>query len=164
MPGRDTPPLAENDPMVYADADFRGSGLLIENNLVEEVLHARGMSIWGIVGGVIQHNVTRNLPWGGINPIQHLSIRDWMTGPISNLTIQGNVVEQFDTAFGSGIVVALAGIDMEADDLNFNLIASGSPFQNVTVANNFISSGPFTGIRVQNLNGGSVACKLRTNA
>src|SRR5260370_12118275 len=151
MPGRDTPPLAENDPMVYADADFRGSGLLIENNLVEEVLQARGMSVWGILGGVIQNNVTRNLPWGGINPIQHLSIRDWMTGPISNLTIQGNVIEQFATAFGIGIVGALAAIDMEADDLNFNLITTRSPFQNVTIPNNFLRSAPFSRIALQHL-------------
>src|SRR5260370_39784007 len=102
MPGRDSPPLAQNDPMVYADAAFRGSGLLIENNLVEEVLQARGMSIWGIVGGAIQNNVTRNLPWGGINPIQHLSIRDWRTGPVSNLTSHGKVIERIDTALGSG--------------------------------------------------------------
>jgi uncharacterized protein (TIGR03437 family) len=157
------PALAQDDPMVYADPAFRGSGLLIENNLVEEVLQARGMSIWGIVGGVIQHNVTRNLPWGGINPIEHLSIRDWMTGPTANLTIQGNVIEQFDTAFGSGIVGALAAIDMEADDLNFNLITTGSPFQNVTMTNNFINSGPFSGIFVQNLNEGSVTGNLLMN-
>ncbi|MDP8978954.1 MAG: hypothetical protein M3O35_00025 [Acidobacteriota bacterium] len=160
---QDLPPLAPNLPMVYADPMFRGSGLLIENNVVEEVLHARGISLWGIEGATVQHNVIRNVPWSAIDPIQRLSVKDWMTGPIANLTLQGNVIEQYAAAFGAGIVNALAGIEIESNDLNLALIPASSPFQNVTVANNFVSTGPYSGLWFQNVNTGTISGNLFMN-
>jgi len=41
------PALATADLMVYADATLRGSGLLLQNNVIEELLFARGISVWG---------------------------------------------------------------------------------------------------------------------
>jgi hypothetical protein len=65
---QDIPKLALGDPMVFADPAFRGSGLVIENNLVEDLLFARGVSLWGIIGGTVQGNVIRRLLWSAINP------------------------------------------------------------------------------------------------
>ena len=73
---QDVPPLAVNDPMVYADPAFRGSGLMIQNNLVEEGVFARGMSIWGLLGGTIQGNVIRNTAWSGMNLLESQN-RGW---------------------------------------------------------------------------------------
>ena len=153
---QDLPALAVNTPMVYADAAFRGSGLLIENSLVEENVFARGISIWGVLGGTVQGNVLRKIAWSAINPIERLSVRDWMTGPIGNLTIRRNVIEQFSTAFGIGNAGTLAGIDMEASDGNQTIITGSSPFSNITIQDNFVSTGPYSGIRMQNVTGGSV--------
>src|SRR5262249_11656096 len=75
---QDVPPLAVNDPMVYGDASTRGKGLLIENNVVSEGLFARGMSIWGILGGTIQGNAIRNVAWSGVNLLESVSTRTWL--------------------------------------------------------------------------------------
>jgi uncharacterized protein (TIGR03437 family) len=163
---QDVPPLAVNDPMVYADPNFRGAGLVVENNLIEETLHARGMSLWGLLGGTIQSNVLRNLSWSAIAAIEQDSTATWMTGPVANMTIQGNAIEQFSTAFGSGVVSALAGIDIEADDLNFAPVA-GSPLQNMMLMNNFVSTGPYSGLSIGNVNSatvtGNTAMNVSTN-
>jgi uncharacterized protein (TIGR03437 family) len=160
---QDLPALAPNTPMVYADPAFRGSGLLIENSLVEENLFARGISVWGVQGGTLKGNVLRKVAWSGINPIQRLSVRDWMTGPIGNLAIRRNVIEQFSTAFGVGNAGTLAGIELDASDANQALISNASPFSNVTVQDNFVSTGPYSGIRMQNVNGGSATGNLLMN-
>jgi uncharacterized protein (TIGR03437 family) len=157
------PTLAANDPMVYADASTRGSGLVLENNLVEDGLFARGMSIWGILGGTIQGNVIRNVAWSGMDLIESLSTNTWLTGPVQNLTVRNNAIEQYTTAFGSGVDNAFAGVDILANDLNLTAIATASPFQNIAVTNNFISTGPYSGVRAQNINGGSVTGNLLMN-
>jgi len=69
-----------------------------------------------------------------------------MTGPSANLAITHNVIDQFQSGYASGRPNWLAGIDVESTDLNQNLITSGSPNQNITVANNFLSNSPYTGI------------------
>jgi len=158
----DIPTLALNDPMVYADPAFRGAGLRVENNLVEDVLQARGMSLWGLLGGTIQGNVIRNPGWSGIAVIEQDSTQTWMTGPVANMTIQRNAIEQFSTAFGTAVASALGGIDIEADDLNFAPDA-GSPLQTITVQNNFVSAGPYSGIRMGNVNVGSITGNLLMN-
>jgi uncharacterized protein (TIGR03437 family) len=160
---QDIPKLGAGVPMVYADPAFRGSGLLIENNLVEDLLFARGISLWGIIGGTVRGNVIRNPAWSAINPVQHLSVRDWMDGPTQNLDIERNVMEQFNTAFATGKGASLAGVDIESDDLNLALLASGSPSQNITIHDNFLSASPYSGIRVQNVSGGSVTGNLLMN-
>ena len=160
---QDIPKLAAGDPMVFADRAFRGSGLLMENNLVADLLFARGMSLWGILGGTVRGNVIRNPAWSAINPVQHLSVRDWMDGPTQNLDIGRNVMEQFNTAFATGRGASLAGVDIESDDLNLALIDTGSPSQNITVHDNFLSASPYSGIRVQNVSGGSVSGNFLMN-
>jgi uncharacterized protein (TIGR03437 family) len=153
---QDAPTLAVNDAMVYADPAFRGAGLTIENNLVQDVLHARGMSLWGLLGGTIAGNMIRNVPWSGISVIEQESTQTWMTGPVANLTLQNNSIEQFSAGFGTAVVSALGGINVEADDLNFAPVA-GSPLSNLTLQNNFVSTGPYSGIHLGNVNVASVS-------
>jgi uncharacterized protein (TIGR03437 family) len=160
---QDIPKLAAGVPMVYADPAFRGAGLLIENNLVEDLLFARGISLWGIIGGTVRGNAIRNPAWSAINPVQHLSVRDWMDGPTQNLDIGRNVMERFNTAFATGRGASLAGVDIESDDLNLALIGSGSPSQNITIHDNFLNASPYSGIRVQNVSGGNVSGNFLMN-
>ncbi len=145
---QNVPALAPNIPVVYGDPSARGAGLIVENNLVEDVLHARGMSFAGLLGGTIQANMLRNPAWSGISIIEHDT-----TGPAANLTIQRNIIDQFSTAYGSNVATALGGIDIEADDLNGALVA-GTPLQNMSVLNNLVGAGQFSGIRIANVNGG----------
>jgi uncharacterized protein (TIGR03437 family) len=159
----DIPTLAANDPMVYADPAARGSGLLMEGNVVEDTLMARGMSIWGVLGGTIQSNLIRNTAWSGMNLLESLSTKTWLTGPIANLTVRRNVIEQYTTAFGSAVNNAFAGITIGANDLNLTTIAAASPFQNIAIVDNFISGGPYSGIRMQDVSGGSISGNLLMN-
>jgi uncharacterized protein (TIGR03437 family) len=157
------PALVVGDPMVFADAAFRGAGLLIQNNLVEENAFARGMSIWGIINATIQGNSLRNMSWSAMNLLESLSTASWVTGPIGNITVANNTIEQFTGAFGTSGVDSLGAISIGADDLNFSLITSGSPFQNISVTNNFISTGPYSGVRMEDVTTGAITDNLLMN-
>lgn len=140
------PALTVGEPMVYADPADRGAGLLIEDNLIEENVFARGLSIWGILGGTVQGNVLRKVDWSAINPVQHLSTSDWMVGPNQNLNIRNNVIEQSNLGLGPSVAENFAGIDIESLDHSFALNTK-SPFQNIDVTNNFLNISPYSGIR-----------------
>ncbi len=150
---QDIPAIANGDPVVYADTSLRGAGLVVENNLAEDVLHGRGLSLYGLLAGSIQANVFRNLAWNGIGVMEQNS------GPAANIVLSRNVVEQFSTAFGSP---AAGAIQTEADDLNSAPIA-GTPLQNISIQKNLVSSGPSSAIRIANLNGGAVNGNISLN-
>jgi uncharacterized protein (TIGR03437 family) len=152
----DVPKLAAGDPMIYADAANLGAGLLLENNLVEDGLFARGISVWGVAGGTVQGNVVRNVAWSGLDVVEALSTRDWMQGPPNNLAIRRNVFEQFTQSFGS-VIRSAGAITIGALDANQALIANSSPMQNIAVDNNFLSTSAYTGIWMQNVAGGSIS-------
>jgi hypothetical protein len=160
---QDIPALALNDPMVYGDPAFRGSGLLLENNLIQDLVWPRGISVWGILGGILRGNVVRNVAWSAINLVQHLSIKDWMVGPLQNVEVRHNVVGQFNSGFGGPFGDDLAGIDIQSADLNLAMITNASPFQNITIVDNFLATGAYSGIRVQNVNGGTVSGNVLLN-
>ncbi len=153
---QDIPVLAKSDAMVYADAAFRGAGLLMENNLVQDVVFARGMSLWGLQGGTISGNMIRNVPMSAINVLEKTSTENWMTGPVANVTLRANAIEQYSGAYGTALNHGLAGIDIYATDLNSAFVA-GSPFQNLTISNNFIGAGAYSGMLVGNTNGAVLA-------
>jgi uncharacterized protein (TIGR03437 family) len=159
---QDISPVSKNFAVVYADAAFRGAGLLVENNLIQDPVFARGISVWGLLGGTFQGNLIRNVPWSAINILAKAKVDDWMTGPVANVTIQRNAIEQYSGTFGSTVVNALAGINVLSTDLN-NAYVTTSPFQNLTMANNFISSGAYSGMLIGNTNGASVTGNLLMN-
>ena len=157
------PALALHDPMVYADPTYRGSGLLIQNNLVEENAFARGLSLWGLTNVTVQGNSLRNTSWSAINLLESLSTASWLTGPISNFQVNHNALEQYVTAFGSGVDNNYGAISIGANDVNLALVSNGSPFQNISINNNFISTGPYSGVHMQDVSNGQIDNNLMMN-
>jgi uncharacterized protein (TIGR03437 family) len=140
---------AEGSAVVYGDPSSRGAGLLVENNLIEDVLHSRGVLLSGLLGGTVRSNVLRNLAWTGISALQFPD-----SGPIANVTIQRNSIEEFLTAYGAAGPGAI----------EIGSSYSGTPLQSLTVRDNFIGTGASAAIRVANVSGASVNGNTTLNA
>ena len=146
---QDVPPLAPNAPVVYAEPAFRGAGLIIENNLVEDALDGNGISLRGLLDGTVQSNSLRNLAGSGIVALE----QNASGGPIANVTITRNMVERTFGGYGIGI---------EADDLNLAALP-GTPLRNMIVRDNLVSGGPSSGIHISNVDGATVTGNTTMN-
>jgi len=152
------PTLPAGYPMIAADPSYRGSGLVLQNNLVQDVLFARGISLWGLMNTQLTGNLVRRTSWGGIFAYQQLSTRDWIDGPNESVTIQYNAIEKTSQSVSSPAF--MAGIQFVSLDQNDNAVTS-TPNDNDRVLNNYIAdAGASASIRIENVATGAVQNNL----
>lgn len=154
---RALPPVSQDFGMVLATAEQRGSGTLVENNLVEDVLFARGIYLAGAVGMTVRGNTVRRTASAGIVAWQAMQIGAFATPPVRDLAIVGNTVIQpmgFATP-ATGSLAAFGGISVVSAAVGGRFVTNRVNRQ-VTIAGNRIEGSGRSGIWVSNTEGGSI--------
>jgi hypothetical protein len=151
------PSLPANALMFYATPNYRGNGLVIDHNTISSNLLARGIGLSGHTGVRITNNT--------LTSIQEAAILCGTTGtfgPLNNIVIENNTLNQ--TNLGTGVVgdTMLAAIQIFTVNSNTDLIVT-EPNRNISVTNNHITDTPRTGIWIMNVAGGAVSGNVLQN-
>jgi uncharacterized protein (TIGR03437 family) len=145
-----------------ADASLRGGGSVISGNLVSEEVFGRGIYPAGVENVTVTDNLTQMTNQSGILVEQTEGLSySYKTGPNSGISITNNVVDSA-LCYGtpSNPITGLTGsINMDAFDEHFNWVTTES-FSDFTITGNFVTNSPHSGIRVENVNGGTVTGNL----
>ena len=143
--------LPPNALMFYADPNYRGNGLVIEDNSISYNTLARGIGLSGHTGVSIINNTLTSIQEAGI-----ICGTGGDYGLLSNLTIANNELDQ--TNRGTGVVggTMLAAIQILTTNSSGDLILT-QPNQNINIWNNRITGTPRTGIWVMNVSGGVIS-------
>jgi hypothetical protein len=149
------PTLASGAGMIFGDLTNRGAGSVIENNVVTNVLNARGIFLSGVAGVTVQANLVDHTDCGAI--VIHEDLSAFPVGPATYISVLNNTVRNAigPEAVGTGAIAAIASIFTLSTDQNFNFI-SGSPNTNITISGNSIVNSGRGSIWVGNVNGGMV--------
>ena len=151
-------PAASRDyGMVLATAEQRGQGTLVENNLVEDVLFARGIYLAGAVGITVRDNTVRRTASAGIVAWQALQIDSFATPPVRDIQILNNTVSQpigFATP-ATGSYAAFGGISVVSAAVGGRFVTNRMNRQ-VTIAGNQVQDSGRSGIWISNVAGGSI--------
>ena len=143
--------------MVLATSEQRGQGTVVENNLVEDVLFARGIYLAGAVGITVRGNTVRRTASAGIVAWQALQIEGFATPPVRDIQILGNVVSQpigFATP-ATGSFAAFGGISVVSAAAGGRFV-TGRVNQRITIAGNQVIDSGRAGIWISNVSGGSI--------
>ena len=154
---RALPPVSPDFGMVLASDLSRGAGTIVENNLVEEVLFARGIYLAGVAGVTVRGNTVRRTASAGIVAWQALQIGAFATPPVRDLQIVGNTVIQpmgFATP-ATGSYAAFGGISVVSAAVGGRFVTNRVNRQ-VTIAGNRIEDSGRSGIWVSNVAGGGI--------
>lgn len=149
------PALANGFGMIYGDAGARGAGSIVENNVVKNVLAARGIYLGGVAGVTVRGNLIDHTDCGAI--VVHQDLSAYPTGPAINIDIVHNTIHNAigPQAVSTGAIAAIASIFTLSTDQNFNLIA-GAPNSNIVISGNTVVDSGRAGIWIGNVNGGTV--------
>jgi hypothetical protein len=144
-------PLPANALMFYAEPNYRGNGLIIEDNSISYNTLARGIALSGHTGVSITNNTLTSIQEAGI-----ICGTGGDFGLLSNLTIANNTLNQ--TNLGTGVVgdTMLAAIQILTTNSDDDLILTQSN-QNINMTNNQITGTPRTGIWVMNVSSGLIS-------
>ncbi len=154
---RALPPVARDFGMVLSSPKQRGQGTVVENNLVEDVLFARGIYLAGTVGVTVRGNTVRRTASAGIVAWQALQIDGFATPPIRGLHIEGNTVSQpmgFATP-ATGSFAAFGGISVVSAAVGGRFVTNRVNREVTIVGNRILDSGR-SGIWVSNVAGGAI--------
>jgi hypothetical protein len=156
---RDLPTLSKGFGMIFGDAANRGAGSMIEYNVVEDVLSARGIYLGGVSGVTVHNNTVRRSDCGGI--VVHQDLASYPVGPSQNLRIMGNVVDSAIgmPAVGTGTIAAIGSIFVLTTDPNFNFI-SNAPNTNINISGNYVVNSGRAGVWMANVSGGTIQNNL----
>lgn len=150
--------LQQNFGVTPDDPALRGSGTVISGNLAQEIVFGRGIYPAGVADVTIHDNMTEATNRSGIVVEQDEALSyNYKTGPSSGIEIENNIV---DAALGYGIPSAslltdAAGINIVAYDQHFDWVTTQS-LTGISVNNNFVTNTIRTGVRIENVNGGTV--------
>lgn len=149
------PALSSGFGMIFGDPANRGDGSVIENNVVRNVLGARGIYLGGVSGVTVRANLIDHTDCGAI--VVHQDLSSYPVGPAFNINILHNTIRNAigPEAVGTGAIAAIASIFTLSTDRDFNLI-SDSPNANITISGNSIFNSGRSAIWVGNVNGGLV--------
>ena len=150
------PGLAANFGVVDTDPSKLGSGSDIAYNTVQEGVFARGIWLAGVENVSVHDNFVQRTSSNGIF-IQELNASNTDAGPSSGITIQNNLV---DSSIGyanvsHGVTFASASIYSVAQSSQSGQVST-SPYSNVTVTGNRVTNAARSGIRLENVNGGTI--------
>ena len=151
----DLPILQNGFGVIYGDPSNRGQGSVIENNIVEDVLFARGIFLGGVSGVVVQKNTIRRTDCGGI--VVHHDLAAYPSAANQDIQILSNTVDGAigPTAVGTGAIAALGSIFVLSTDAAFVPLKTPTA-ANITIANNYISNAGRSGIWAGNIDGGLI--------
>ena len=153
---RALPAVPRDTGLVFAEPSARGLGTVVENNLVEDVQYARGIYVAGVIGVTVRGNTIRRTTSGGIVIWQAMQVPGFAVGPVRDIQIVGNAIEQ-PIGLGTiatGSLAALGGISVAS--------AVGGRFvtarvnSGVTIVGNRITDSGRSGIWVSSVAGGSI--------
>lgn len=145
--------------VIPTDPSFRGGGSVIRGNLVQEEVFNRGIYLPGVRNVTATDNLIDSTNNGGIVIGQDdLSSYSYKTGPASGVVINNNVV---NNAMEYGYptmqtVVNAAAIANYVTNVNYDYVTT-MPESNFSITRNLVTNTPRSGIRVQSLNGGTIA-------
>ena len=151
----DLPPLQTGFGVVFTAAANRGAGSVIESNLIEDILFARGIFIGGVSGVTVQKNTVRRTNCGGI--VVHHDLAGYPSAANQDLQIIGNTVDSAigPTAVGTGAIAALGSIFVLSTDSSF--IPLNNPSNtNISITNNYIANSGRTAIWAGHIDGGTI--------
>ena len=153
--GSDLPGLQNGFGVIFGDPANRGQGSVIEDNLVEDILFARGIFLGGVSGVVVQKNVVRRTDCGGI--VLHHDLAAYPSAPNQDIRIIGNTVDSAigPAAVGTGAIAALGSIFVLSTDAAFIPLKNPTA-SNVMISNNFISNSGRSAIWAGNISGGTI--------
>ena len=141
--------------VVFADPTNRGAGSLVENNLVEDVVFARGIFLGGVSGVTVQKNTIRRTDCGGI--VLHHDLSGYPTAANQDILVNANTVDAAigPAAVGTGAIAALGSIFVLSTDASFVELKNPTA-TNISITNNYISNSGRTAIWAGNIDGGSI--------
>jgi hypothetical protein len=148
-------PIQNGFGLIFGDPVNRGQSSIVERNLVEDVLFARGIFLGGVSGVTVQKNVVRRTNCGGI--VAHQDLAAYPSAPNRDLQIVRNTVDSAigPAAVGTGAIAALGSIFVLATDSSFTPLVLPTA-TNITIAHNFIINAGRSGIWAGNMNGGAI--------
>ncbi|HEY3740747.1 MAG TPA: right-handed parallel beta-helix repeat-containing protein [Bryobacteraceae bacterium] len=151
----DLPALQNGFGLIYGDPANRGRSTIVEKNIVEDVLFARGIFLGGVSGITVQNNVIRRTNCAGI--AVHQDLAAYPSAPNQNIQIVRNTVDSAigPAAVGTGAIAALGSIFVLATDSSFIPLTLPTAL-NITISNNYISNAGRTGIWAGNMSGGAI--------
>lgn len=151
----DLPALQAGFGLIYGDPANRGQGTIVEKNIVEDVLFARGIFLGGVSGITVQNNIVRRTNCGGI--VVHQDLAAYPSAPNQNIQIVRNTVDSAigPAAVGTGAIAALGSIFVLATDSSFTPLTLPTAL-NINISNNYIINAGRTGIWAGNMNGGAI--------
>jgi uncharacterized protein (TIGR03437 family) len=137
------------------DPTLRGGNSLFDRVTAQEQVFPRGMSLWGLMNTTVRGSFISHSGFSAIYAAHQLAPTDWMTAPLSNLTLSNNAIEDTNSDITSSIS-NIAAIEATALAGNSTPMPS-SPNQNITITGNFIQAAGHAGIWFANTNDGAVA-------
>jgi hypothetical protein len=152
---RDLPALGPGFGMARADADARGAGSSIEDNVVAEVPFGRGVWIAGAEGVKVARNRVGPSSNGGIVVAQDTTF--YPVPAARDIVIEDNVVDGSlgPMASGTGTQIAVGAIIVESTT-NTNTFSKAMPNTNISILRNEVANSGRTGIWVGELDGGDI--------
>jgi hypothetical protein len=139
--------------------DLRGGGTVITGNLTHDITFGRGIYPAGVANITVENNMTESTNRSGIVVEQdEATVYDYKTGPSSGIAIRNNIV---DNPLGFGVplenlLTDAAGINIIAYNKYFDWVTTQS-LTDISIDNNFVSNSVRSGIRMENVSGGSVS-------
>lgn len=151
----DLPGLQTGFGIVFAANYNRGSGTVIEKNIVEDILFARGIFLGGVSGVTVQKNTVRRTNCGGI--VLHQDLSAYPSAANQDVVVDSNTVDSAigPTAVGTGAIAALGSIFVLTTDSSFIPLTTPTA-TNITITNNYITNSGRTGIWAGNIDGGTI--------
>jgi hypothetical protein len=152
---QDIPAVQNGFGLVYADEVNRGLSSVVQNNVVETILFARGIFLGGVAGVTIQENTVRQTNCGGI--VLHHDLAAYPSAANQDIQVVGNTVDQAigPAAVGTGAIAALGSIFVLATDTNFIPLPTATE-TNITILNNSITNAGRSALWIGNVNGGTI--------
>ncbi len=141
--------------LVYADSVNRGLSSVIANNVVEDVLFARGIFLGGVTGVTVEQNTVRRTNCGGI--VLHHDLAAYPTAANQDILVLSNTVDGAigPAAVGTGAIAALGSIFVLATDANFNPLPTATQ-TNILILNNSITNSGRSALWIGNMDYGIV--------
>jgi hypothetical protein len=156
---QDLPSLAAGSEVVFGNADLRGSGSSIEDNIVDDLLFGRGIWISGNEVVTVQRNSIGHTSNGGI--VLSQDTKAFPGPPAHDIVVQSNALAGSlgPMASGTGTQTAVGAIIVESTDnlFHFGQMASNS---NVSILSNYVADSGRAGIWVGELDGGTIQDNL----
>ena len=149
--------LQANFGVTPSDPNLRGAGSVIRGNLVQQEVFVRGIYTPGVENVTVTDNMTQATNGPGILVEQDEGLTyAYKTGPASGIVIKNNIVDHA-LGYGTpsvGVLDGASAINIVAYDQHFDWVTA-TPLSNISVTGNVVTNSVRTGIRMENVAGGT---------